>query len=185
MEQIPSEQEAYERMSDPQKVMSGVRYEQLTNPELAGKKIVYIMRGVPGSGKSTVAKEIAHPDGVIHSTDTKFIENGRYRFNGSMLEKYHKENFEEFCESLKEGKPIVILDNTNIKEWHYKGETKNYVEAAKENGYVVRIVEMPFPNPDDAEKWNAHGVSKEIIERLIKQFEPEITEQKIPKLPVA
>lgn len=165
--------------------MSGVRYEQLTDPELAGKKIVYIMRGVPGSGKSTVAKETAHPDGAIHSTDTKFIKNGQYQFDGKMLKTYHAENFREFCESLKEGKPIVVLDNTNIKERHYKSETKNYVKAAKEDGYVVRIVEMPFPNPEDAGKWNVHGVPKEVIERLIQQFEPETTEQKVPKFQIA
>jgi tRNA uridine 5-carbamoylmethylation protein Kti12 len=184
-EQMPSEQEVYEHMSDPQRVMSHVRFEQLSSPELAGKKIVYIMRGVPGSGKSTAAKEIAHPDGAIHSTDTKFLdEKNVYRFDGSMLEAYHKKNFEEFCESLKGGKPIVVLDNTNIKEWHYKSETKNYVKAAKENGYIVRIVEMPFPKPEDAEKWNTHGVSKEIIKRLIKQFEPETTEKKVPNMPI-
>ncbi len=102
MEQIPSEQEAYERMSDLQKVMSGVRYEQLTDPELAGKKIVYIMRGVPGSGKSTVAKEIAHPDGAIHSTDTKFIdEHGIYRFDSEKKGEYHDQNFADFCKSLE------------------------------------------------------------------------------------
>lgn len=98
----------------------------------------------------------------------------------SQINKFLK-NFADFCESLEKGISIVILDNTNIQKWNYE----RYVKTAKETGYVVRIVEIPFPNPEDAEKWNAHGVSKEIIERLIKQFEPETTEQKVPKLPIA
>ena len=36
-------------------------------------KYAYIMRGIPGSGKSTAAKKIAGEEGKIHSTDTYFM----------------------------------------------------------------------------------------------------------------
>ena len=37
----------------------------ITRPD----QVLIVMRGIPGSGKSTKAKELAGTDGVIHSTD--------------------------------------------------------------------------------------------------------------------
>jgi|GEM_PF-2329737 len=168
MEEFELQRRAEAEMSGLQKKMSEVRYERLTNPELARKKIVYIMRGVPGSGKSTVAREIAHPDGIIHSTDSKFYdEHGEYVFDPKRLKEYHDENFDDFCKSLDAGVPIAILDNTNVQSWHYE----RYVEAAEKAGYAVRIIEMLFPDPEEAAQRNEHNVSKETIERMIMAWE--------------
>lgn len=84
-------------MSELGRVMSEVRYEVLNSPEYKGKKIVFIMRGVSGSGKSTIAKELAYPEGVIHSTDDYFYnEAGEYKFDPTKLSEYHEKNFQAF-----------------------------------------------------------------------------------------
>ena len=46
-----------------------------TNPDISKKfKYCFIMRGLPGSGKSTVARQIAGSEGVVHSLD-KYLES--------------------------------------------------------------------------------------------------------------
>ncbi len=66
-------------------------------------KIVYILRGVPGSGKSTRAALFAGTSGIIHSTDSYFYKNGEYLYDPSKLGEYHDKNYEAFCISLSKG----------------------------------------------------------------------------------
>ncbi|HUD04215.1 MAG TPA: AAA family ATPase [Candidatus Paceibacterota bacterium] len=130
--------------------------------------IVYIMRGVPGSGKTRIARELSGRIGRIHSTDGYFYRNGKYCFDKKFLTEYHRLNFEAFCQSLKENQPIVICDNTNIRRSSYQ----HYIDAAQKAGYEVRIIERPHPNPKLAAANNIHGVPEAVIRRMIHHWEP-------------
>ncbi|MBI3632964.1 MAG: ATP-binding protein [Candidatus Vogelbacteria bacterium] len=140
-------------------------------------KYCYIMQGVPGSGKSTVAKQLAGNHGyrsAIHSTDEYFMENGVYRFDSTKLSENHRKNLEAFKKSLKElPEPpfytaIVVCDNTNIK----RKDRQPYIDAAVAEGYIVAIVTMPHPSPEVAAARNKHGVPVEVIKRMIANWEP-------------
>jgi predicted kinase len=142
------------------------------------------MRGIPGSGKSTVAERIAkgleqhsffsREKGIcsgkarIHSTDNYFMVDGEYRFDPTKLGEYHKTNFEAFKESVATGYPVVICDNTNTTKWEYE----RYQKAAEEAGYIVSIISMPHPEPEVAAERNSHGVPLEAIKRMLKRWEP-------------
>jgi predicted kinase len=126
-----------------------------------------IMRGVPGSGKSTIAKLLAGETGVIHSTDSYFYIEGVYSFSPSFLSQNHEKNFRAFCESLKKGVPIVICDNTNVERAHFA----HYISAAEAAGYQVDIVAMPHPDPEVAATRNEHGASSETIRQMIADWE--------------
>ena len=128
---------------------------------------VYIMRGVSGSGKSTKARELAGETGKIHSTDDYFMKDGVYNFDPRLLGRNHMRNFSAFQNSLNQGIPIVICDNTNSRHWEYE----KYVEAARNHGYEVEIVQMPHPDPVVAAKRNAHGVPETTIRRLLVRWE--------------
>ncbi len=52
------------------------------------EKKLYIVRGVPGSGKSTFAKSIAK-SWQIFEADDYFVKNGKYEFNFSHLRDAH------------------------------------------------------------------------------------------------
>jgi predicted kinase len=130
-------------------------------------KIAYIMRGVPGSGKSTLAKQLANSNGAIHSTDDFFCVDGKYFFNPEYLQEYHKRNFDAFCLSLNNGVPVVILDNTNTRRWHFE----RYVEAAKQAGYLVAFVILPHPAPEVATQRTLHKVPAYAIKRMIEEWE--------------
>ena len=46
-------------------------------------KTLYILRGIPGSGKTTHAKRLAGTNGVIISADDYFMRDGEYCFDAS------------------------------------------------------------------------------------------------------
>jgi len=130
-------------------------------------KIAYIMRGVPGSGKSTIARSLVNGNGVIHSTDDYFVVNGEYRHDAARLREFHKANLDAFCQSLLRGIPVVVCDNTNSKRWEFAP----YVEAAQKAGYAVAIVSLPHPPLEVAVARNFHRVPAEAIEIMIARWE--------------
>ena len=130
-------------------------------------KVAYIMRGVPGSGKSTLARQLANGNGAIHSTDDFFYVEGEYRFNPEFLREYHDRNYAAFCLSLSNGVPVIVLDNTNTRRWHFE----RYVEAAKQAGYLVALVVLPHPRPEVAAQRTIHQVPTLTIQRMIEEWE--------------
>lgn len=137
-------------------------------------KIAVIMRAIPGSGKSTFAKKIktsTEASGLtcsIHSSDEKFMVNGEYKFDQSLLGAHHLANHREFCKAMSDGINVVIGDNTNIKRKDYM----TYVESAKAAGY--RVVSISFV-PGDVQmhfQRNVHSVPMDVIQRMKDSFNP-------------
>jgi predicted kinase len=136
-----------------------------------------VMRGIPGSGKSTKAKELAGSKGVIHSTDDVIEAQGDYReFFANMiankdfspLSKVHSINIKNLINSLKAGMSPVILDNTNIKP----NEPKEVVKAALEMGLDdknIKFVDIGTGGLSSKElaDRNTHGVPLDKIEAMI------------------
>jgi signal recognition particle GTPase len=104
--------------------------------------VVYIMRGLPGAGKSTRAAAITAAAAArgaacaVHSTDSFFVDarDGVYRFDVTQLSANHDANHAAFVGSLNARVPVVIVDNTNIEPWHFE----RYVIDAWAAGYAVR-----------------------------------------------
>jgi predicted kinase len=136
-----------------------------------------VMRGIPGSGKSTKAKELAGSKGVIHSTDDVIEAQGDYNeFFANMiankdfspLSKVHSINIKNLINSLKAGISPVILDNTNIKQ----NEPKEVVKAALEMGLDdknIKFVDIGTGGLSAKElaDRNTHGVPLDKIEAMI------------------
>jgi hypothetical protein len=135
-----------------------------------------VMRGIPGSGKSTKAKELAG-QGKIHSTDDVIEAGEDYNeFFAKMiaskdftpLSRVHSTNLKNAVSSMKSGVTPVIIDNTNIKQ----NEAKAYVVAALELGYSdnnIKFVDIGTAGLEAAElaKRNTHGVPLDKIEMMI------------------
>ena len=130
-------------------------------------KIVYIMEGPSGSGKSTVAEILAGDVGTIHSTDHYFMVDDEYQFDPGLLGEYHERNLDAFSQSLQEGVPIVICDNTNSRQWH----REPYARVAKEAGYLVAYVAMPHVSSETLAARSTHGVPAETIHRMMETWE--------------
>ena len=140
-------------------------------------RYAFILRGIPGSGKSTVARWILNgalshwmdtSAAIIHSTDDLCMVDGEYRYDPLLAPERHVQNLANFVESLESKIPCVIVDNTNVKVQYYEP----YLRAAQEHGYTPVIVEMAHPPLEVAVERNTHGVPYEIINQMILDWEP-------------
>ena len=135
-----------------------------------------ILRGIPSSGKSTLARLIMSEfwlrklEFAYLSTDDLFTVGNKYLFNRDKLHLFHRANYERFELAINNGIPNVILDNTNTT---FK-EFSDYVEYAILYGYEVEIREPETPWRYDVEectKRNKHGVPREVIQRMLDRWE--------------
>lgn len=140
---------------------------------LSAGKMLYIMRGLSGSGKSSLAQEKGR-GGKVFSTDDFFMIDGEYRFDPTMLSYAHLWNQAHAIDAMKKGVSPIVIDNVNSQAW----EAKEYVEAGLKYGYQIEFVEPNTPWKFDAEelaKRNKHGVPKEVIEKKLQEWEPDLT----------
>jgi predicted kinase len=127
---------------------------------------VIIMRGIPGSGKTTYVKK-NYPDAVVCSSDHFFTDKkGNYKFNMSQIGIAHQRSKEKFFDALKRKEPLVIVDNTNTR-WR---EMEDYVYDAEEYGYDIVFIRL-VADVETAHKRNIHNTPKEIVEKFNMIFE--------------
>ncbi|KAM7113343.1 NEDD4-binding protein 2 isoform 2-T3 [Ciconia maguari] len=135
-------------------------------------QVLVLLRGVPGSGKSYLARTLLedNPGGIILSTDDYFYKHGQYHYDPNCLEEAHDWNRKRAKEAFEMRISPIIIDNTNIQAW----EMKPYVTLAQQFKYKVMFREpdtwWKF-KPKELERRNIHGVSKEKIKRMLEQYE--------------
>ena len=124
-----------------------------------------LLRGLPGSGKSTFAKNYAlNIDGIHLEADMFFTdkETGAYVFDPSKL-RYAHEWCQERVESfMKHGAQPIIVTNTFTQEW----EMQPYFDMAEKYDYMVH----PFIAENRHNGVNEHGVPAEKLEQMKNRF---------------
>jgi len=129
------------------------------------EKTLFIIRGIPGSGKTTLAKSI----GAVHfEADMYFMVGNEYKFDVTKLKQAHAWCQDQVRISMKNsdktiGDLRIAVSNTFTQEW----EMEPYVEMAKEYGFKVftLIVENRHGGI------NQHDVPEDKIELMINRFE--------------
>lgn len=161
------------------------------------EKVMYIVRGLPGSGKSTFCRNMVHKitgmpletsrqngnvvlnnrnihalNSYIMSTDSFFTTIGQdgainYNFDPKLLKKYHELNKQRTQFQLQLGVTPLFIDNTNIK----LEEITPYIEMATQAKYKVVVVEPWYFYPEDT-SYNATKVFnvKWLTERCTKKI---------------
>lgn len=143
-------------------------------------KIAIINRGIPASGKSTMALDIKNFLGkhghqvAIHSTDNYFVQKGKYVFDIKKATLNHQKNQKAFSEDLSRGIGIVICDNANLSPH----DTSYYTEAARRHGYFTLLLSFHPRDINSHVKASStkgkaslpHYVPKQKIEQMMKEF---------------
>lgn len=125
---------------------------------------MFLICGIPGSGKSTKAEEIkakylSKP--IEHyEADMFFYVNGEYKWNPKKLHYAHQwcKNAVEIA--MKNGNDVIV-SNTFLT----KVERAPYFELAKKYNYNIQVIEC------NGNFKNIHGVSDEKVELMRKKYQ--------------
>lgn len=129
-------------------------------------KSLFLLRGLPGAGKSTLAKEIG---GAHFEADMYFLdENSNYKFDVTKLKAAHN-----WCQNEVSNAMIlnhtsglnekIIVSNTFTQEW----EMEAYYKLAEDWGYTV--FSLIVENRHNGE--NTHGVPDDKLQIMENRFE--------------
>ena len=108
--------------------------------------VVYLLRGLPSCGKSTLARELVGDTGLICETDEFFYtecgnDPQQYDYDKDRLDEARRWNFERFKAALDRGVSPIVVDRGN----GLNPETRAYAQLAVDRGYSVELAEPDSP----------------------------------------
>lgn len=143
-------------------------------------KIMFILSGIPGGGKTTIAEMIAPGiDATICCTDDFCMVDNKYQFDPQLANQRHQMNFDKAEQCCKDEKNVIIA-NTNCNRRNYG----KYEELAKKYGYTVFHIYLK-PNIKESIERNLHKVPVDTIKAmaysLVKDFSENIPKKEFRK----
>jgi predicted kinase len=123
-------------------------------------KELYLLRGLPGAGKSTLAKSIG---GHHIEADMYFMIDGKYMFDATKIKDAHSWCSTSVFGLMSNDKTKIVVSNTFTQEW----EMTKYMDLAKDFGYMV--YSLIVENRHNGK--NAHNVPTHVIDKMNERFE--------------
>lgn len=121
-----------------------------------------LIRGTPGSGKTTLAKTVYVPQGYVHlEADMFFERSGSYKFDPSQLGRAHTWCQFQTGKNLKEGKDVVVTNTfTTLKE------IKDYISIANLQKAELIVIHA------QGNFQNVHGVPEDKLAAMKARWQP-------------
>ena len=136
-------------------------------------KRLYLIRGLPGSGKSELAKLIRAgvTDGYaahIEADDFCYV-NGVYQWSADKLAERHEKCRTTTEDAMSRPVPVIIVSNT----FTTRAEMQPYYELAVTYGYTVREIAVSGKGLDDMvlSHKTIHGVPQDKIAAMRARWE--------------
>jgi len=132
-------------------------------------KILTLVRGLPGSGKSTFANIITNKFSICEADKFFYDKEGNYNFDATKLREAHKWCRDEVEIRMKDNQlnpqyyPEIVVSNTFTQEW----EMEAYFGLANQYGYKVFTIIVENRHGGV----NEHGVPAEKLEQMKNRFE--------------
>lgn len=124
-----------------------------------------LLRGLPGSGKTTLAKELSengkYPVCAIDDFFTD-VNSGEYRFEFDKNHLAYKACEEKTRAAMQKGDEKIFVDNTFTLEW----EMEPYFKLAKEFNYRVHVLTVENRHGGG----NIHDIPREQLEKMAAKY---------------
>jgi predicted kinase len=132
-------------------------------------KTLILVRGLPGSGKSTFANFIWSTYVVCEADKFFYDKEGNYNFDATKLRDAHAWCRNEVETRMKDNQlnpqyyPEIVVSNTFTQEW----EMESYFKLAEQYGY--KVVSLIVENRHGSK--NVHNVSEETLKKMESRFQ--------------
>lgn len=132
-------------------------------------KVLTLLRGLPGAGKSTFANFIWNDYAICEADKFFYDKEGNYNFDATKLKLAHVWCFNQVRTKMEDNKnnpqyyPEIVVSNTFTQEW----EMENYFKLAEEYGYKVFSIIVENRHGGI----NQHGVPAEKLEQMKNRFQ--------------
>lgn len=167
----------------------------MTTQNVFEQRRVFVMRGLPGEGKSSMTKalckwlrpQIGQANVVVVSTDLFWYdEDDNYNFDISKLSEAHAWCLNTYHDLLVGKIPVIIVDNCNIHAW----EAAPYMQLAIAHHYDPALIDVVAVSPSmDVFARQRHGVPWKTWANMkrareVEQFPPHWTRMVMTSDPV-
>lgn len=119
-----------------------------------------LIRGLPGSGKSTMAQAMTDFEHIEADQFFVALGKGKYRFVKQAIGRAHADCFYRATRALFHGRNVVV-SNTFTQLW----EMQRYIDLAKTMNATLEVIEAKGEYP------NVHGVPDEKIAQMRARWE--------------
>jgi predicted kinase len=120
---------------------------------------LYIVRGLPGSGKSQFARKLVSKSEFVFEANKYMLdENGNYKYQASKLAFCHNKCFDNVKYAMIYGVDKIVVANTFIR----KNDYNRYINLANKFQYDVRIITCKRFDPQ---------FRKDVVNRMKKEFQ--------------
>lgn len=129
---------------------------------------LYLIRGIPGAGKSTLAKTIVNgieSNCSHYEADMYFERDGVYKFDFALLGEAHEWCREQTQADLAKGYSVVV-SNTFTTTW----ELRYYFDIALLYGIMPTVITC------NSNWGNIHNVPPDILEKMKARFQHDISD---------
>lgn len=125
-------------------------------------RVLHIIRGIPGAGKTTLARQLCPIDDICEA-DKYFEGPGGYAYDPSKIGKAHAWCRQQVESRMQQGRDRIAVANTFTQEW----ELEPYLELARRHGYTAICVVVENRHGSS----NVHGVPDAKVDLMRQRFE--------------